>query len=277
MGGELGIFVAGGKGGASRKTPSQIEQIGIRQAIDPQGLIYASRMSAKVDSAAVQDGYQLYHHCFFFDAGGKWCVVQQGMNQDARYARRYHWLGDQLDNFVNEPHSGIISDSSGQLLLNMVADESAAARKACSDISLIGPEKILKELATDQGLFLPAGHAVTDRDINVKHLKKIMRSIYEAQPGDFEQLLGLEGVGPKTIRSLALIAELIYHTAASKRDPGTFSFAHGGKDGHPFPVDRALYDSNIAILEQSVRKARVNSNDKDHALGRLQSWIKAQA
>jgi len=272
---DLGIFVAGGKGGVSRKTPGEIEQVGEKHAIDPQHLVYASKMSAKVDSAAVQDGYQLYHHCFFFDNTGRWCVVQQGMNEQTRFARRYHWLGDRLDSFVNEPHSGIIAEAKGEAL-NMVASESDRCRQACAEISRIEPAKILREVTCGGELFLPKRHPVTETDLNVPHLQRIMRSIYQTQPASFEQLLGLGGVGPKTIRSLALIAELVYDAPASRRDPATFSFAHGGKDGHPFPVDRRLYDRNIAVLEQCVLRARINGNEKDHALRRLQGWLQVQ-
>jgi len=285
MGDELGICVAGGKGGTSRKTPGQIEQIGERTGIDPRPLVYASRMSAKVDSAAVQDGYQLYHHNFFWSGQGRWCVVQQGMSQESRYARRYHWLGSKVDSFVCEPHSAVAGrqQAGQQLLLNMVADEASASRQACAEVARIEPAKILAEVGQGPSLFLPARHAVHTEDVDARWLGRLWRLVYEHQPADFERLLGLAGVGPKAVRSLALVAELVYGASPSRKDPGThswqrlrpaaFSYAHGGKDGHPFPVDRELYDRNIAILEDAVRRARVDANQKDHALRRLAGYL----
>jgi hypothetical protein len=289
MGPELGIRVAGGKGGTSRKTPQQIEQISERQGGDPEPLIYASRMSAKVDSAALQDGYDLYHHSFFFSGDGRWCAVQQGMAQDTRYARRYHWLGSKLDSFVCEPHSAVagVRHPGEQLLLNMVATESADARNASVEATRIDPGKILSEVQQAPSLFMPARHPVLSEDINPVWLGRIWRTVHERQAADFEQLLYTPGVGAKAIRSIALLAELIYGHTPSHRDPAThdwqrlkpatFSYAHGGKDGYPFPVDRELYDKNIAILEQAARRAKVDSNEKDNALRRLATYLASDA
>ncbi len=275
-GNSLGIHVAGGKGSVSRKTPEEIDRIASDNAIAVGSkLIYASKISAKVDSSAVQDGYQLYHHCFFFDDAGRWAVVQQGMNEDTRYARRYHWFAENSINvnFVNEPHTGIITDKCVENVLNMIARKSAEARRRVVDISKEKPEMIIDDFVTEGNLFFPAHHDIRLNPVEANNLRKIMRKINENQPESFEELLGIKGVGAKTIRSLALIAELLYNTPVSRSDPARYSFAHGGKDGHPFPVDRQLYDNNIAFLEDVLLRAKFNPNEKDNALRRLQRMI----
>lgn len=266
---DLGIFVAGGKGRVSRRTPAEIEGWGNLISLNPAPLVYASRLSAKVDSSAVQDGYQLYHHTFLFTARGSWMVVQQGMNETNRYARRYHWLSETVTDFVNEPHSAILSQESGQAL-NLIASESDPARSTITDIAITEkPEKVLAELKKLKTLSLPARHQIVIGDLHPDSLKKIILSTYERQPRDFEQLLGLSGVGPKTIRALSLISELVYGVAPSYRDPARYSFAHGGKDGIPYPVDRKIYDQSIALLSRAIRKARLGIREQDDALNRL--------
>jgi len=283
MGADLGIHVAGGKGGVSRKTPDQIADVADERALDGERLIYASRMSAKVDSAAVQDGYQIYTHHFFYGDDNRWCVVQQGMNEANGYARRYHWLGDTVEDFVCEPHNAVASlpaDKSN--LLNMVDHQASPSRKRSTELTHIQPDRLLREIATGPSLFMPAHHPVKPADINAERLRKILRVTHEKQPADFEALLATAGVGPKTIRSLALIAELIYGVPTCRKDitrrwspadPPTFSHAHGGKDGYPFPVDRPTYDKSIAILESAVRRAKYDAAGKDQALFRLSSWL----
>ncbi len=290
LGPALGIHVAGGKGGVSRKTPQQIAEVAERRALAHGArLIYASRLSAKVDSSAVQDGYQIYTHHFFFDDAGEWCVVQQGMNEGSGYARRYHWLGSATTDFVCEPHAAIASPPAQGELLNMVAGEAGASRARSAELARLEPahfERILAEVASSAArqpdLFLPRHHEVRPLDIDARRLDRIMRTVQEHPPADFEQLLGAPGVGPKTVRSLALIAELVYGAPACRkdltrrwtpRDPATFSFAHGGKDGHPFPVDRATYDRSIALLEGAVRRARIDPAGRDQALFRLSRWV----
>ncbi len=307
-GGDLGILVAGGKGGVSRKTPGEIVQAAERHAIT-QGdhLVYASRMSAKVDSAAVQDGFELYHHSFFFTPGGSWCVVQQGMNERSGWARRYHWLSESLEDFVCEPHAAIRnledaklaetqSTSDGvsrlrQVLLNMVAEEADANRTATAELIRANPDWVAEqvaELTEGPTLFAPARHRVLPVDINPKRLRQIVVAAHEQNPQDFEQLLGVAGVGAVAVRSLSLLAEVIFQAPPSHRDPAThavaaggsedaaearrwadYSYTHGGKDGTPFPVDRATYDRNIAILKDAVRRARMGENEKINALKRL--------
>jgi len=267
---DLGVFVCGGKGAASRKTPHEIEQIGDARLVrtDPAKLIYSSRMSAKVDSTALQDGYQLYHHCFIFDSTGDWTVVQQGMNTATAWARRYHWLGRQVSDFVCEPHNAICSDHRADVL-NMVAQESGQCREVSASLAAEQPEKVVAAFEKMQTLRTSRRHSVSLADIQSKNLRKILEKTYEHPPDNFEALLGVHGVGPKTVRALALISELLYGAPASVRDPVRFSFAHGGKDGHPYPVDRGTYDRSIQILREAVNHARIDRTDKLHALKRL--------
>jgi hypothetical protein len=266
---DLGIFVAGGKGRTSRRTPSEIEMWGEKIALNPAPLVYASRMSAKVDSSAVQDGYQLYHHTFLFTTRGSWTVVQQGMNEANRYARRYHWLGEAVTDFVNEPHAAILSEARGQAL-NLTAGESKPARTAITGIATgERPEKIITELKRLKTLSLPARHQIFARDLHPDSLRKIILSTYERQPQDFERLLGLSGVGPKTIRALSLISELVHGVEPSYRDPARYSFAHGGKDGIPYPVDRQTYDQSIELLSRAINRTKLDLSEKQKAFGRL--------
>ena len=270
---DLDLYVAGGKGKTSRKTPAEIESWGNLIALDLAPLVYASRMSAKVDSSAVQDGYQLYHHNFLFTSGGSWAVIQQGMNETTRYARRYHWLGETVADFVSEPHSAVLSEERAPAL-NLVAAESAPARLVVAEIATTEkPENLLAELKKLKTLSLPARHQLTVRDLHPDSISKILLSTYESQPEDFERLLGLRGVGPKTIRALSLISELVYGVAPSYRDPARYSFAHGGKDGIPYPVDRETYDKSIQLLKTAVFKAKLGLKEKNEAVGRLQRLV----
>ena len=276
-GGDFGIHVAGGKGGVSRKTPTEIAAVSDRRSLPGERLIYASKMAAKVDSAAVQDGYDIYAHTFFFSDDASWCVVQQGMCDETGYARRYHWLSRGDLDFVCEPHTGIDSEAQpGEQLcfLNMVASEAVVSRRASVQVAQLDPDCVLREVQAGPSLFLPAHHPVKTADIDPTRLARILRVVHESSPADFERLLGLPGVGPRTIQSLALIAELIYDAPQCRRDPATFSYAHGGKDGHPFPVDRDTYDRNIARLEAAVRRAKFAQNDKDQSLRRLAAVVR---
>jgi hypothetical protein len=270
---DLGLFVAGGKGKTSRKTPSEIEAFGDRIDADPSKLVYASRMSAKVDSSGVQDGYQLYHHVFLFTREGSWSVVQQGMNENNRYARRYHWLGEKVADFVCEPHSAICTEAAARTL-NLVAAESTPARDTITQIAKQEkPEKLLSELKRLKTLSLPARHQILLEDMHPDRLSKTLLISYERQPENFETLLGLEGVGAKTLRALSLISELVYDVPVSLRDPARYSFAHGGKDGIPYPVDRKSYDKSIEILHQALERAKVGDTEKIAAFKRLRAWV----
>jgi hypothetical protein len=303
---ELGFFAAGGKGQVSRKTPQQIAGICERIGRDAQPLVYASRTAAKVDSAAVQDGYQLYHHVFFFTAAGDWCVVQQGMSDANHMARRYHWLSEHVESFVDEPHEAVCCDTRVETL-NLVAHENDAVRQASADLATQKPDLVLKALATVgllaptlahgkpdtsdmvtatttpgvcvQGdlplLEMPARHALLPKfDVAGPYLQKILLKTYERAPENFETLLGMPGVGPKTLRALALASELIHGTPAAMRDPARFSFAHGGKDGTPFPVDRITYDKTIEILNKAINRSAIDRSEKVKAFRRLAAFGK---
>ncbi len=268
---ELGFFIAGGKGRVSRRTPEEIKRCERYLAADPETLVYASRMAAKVDSAAVQDGYQLYHHVFLFNREGQWAIIQQGMNGETRYARRYHWLGIEPVTFVCEPHQAVCCDRRGKVL-NLVAAEGEPNRAAAAELASEHPDRIMKEAGKIDLLHLPAGHPVPGDQINPKYLYKILTSTYERRPGNFEALLGMPGAGPKTLRALSLLAELIYGAKPSFRDPARFSYAHGGKDGHPYPVDRAVYDRSIHFLREAVNSARIGASEKKEAFRRLSAF-----
>jgi len=287
---ELGVYSQGGKGATSRKTPAEIRERCERLAIDSAPLVYASRMTAKVDSAAVQDGYQLYHHAFFFSGAGHWCVVQQGMSNETRTARRYHWLSEAVTSFVNEPHQAICSDRTAPTL-NLVAAEHAPIRSASVELATNGPDQVLSvirsvgvrpnirvaDLPFDEPhtLDMPTRHALELQDVDPKHLHSVLLTTYERAPQNFETLLGLEGVGAKTLRALALVSEVMYGTAASMRDPARFAFAHGGKDGTPFPVDRTTYDRTIDTLHRAMAHAKVDRSDKVDALKRLSRFARS--
>jgi hypothetical protein len=268
---DLGFFAAGGKGRTSRKTPEQIAASCERIGRDPKPLVYASRTAAKVDSAAVQDGYQLYHHVFFFTAAGEWSVVQQGMSDRTSTARRYHWLSEHVASFVDEPHEAVCCDARGDTL-NLVAHESDAARRASAELACLKPDVTLKALekARVPMLTMPARHTLfPELDVAGPYLEKILLKTYERAPENFETLLGIEGVGPKTLRALALASELVHGTPASLRDPARFAFAHGGKDGTPFPVDKLTYDRTIEILNIAINRAAIDRSEKVRAFQRL--------
>ncbi len=268
---DLGLFVAGGKGATSRKTPSEIEKVEGSLAIDSALLVSTSKITAKVDNNALQDGYQLYHHCFIFTKEGSWAVVQQGMNEVNKYARRYHWLGEKVEDFVNEPHSAICCDKK-RSSLNLVAKESKEAREVTASLSREKPSLLIKELKKIQTLELPAYHSVRVGDINPDRIEKIFLKTYERQPENFKTLLAMPGVGAKTIRALSLISELVYGVKPSFKDPVRYSFAHGGKDGHPYPVDRDTYDKSIEVLRAAISHAKIGREEKLHAFRRLTNY-----
>jgi uncharacterized protein len=274
---DLGFFAAGGKGNASRKTPEQIAASCDRIGRDPSALVYASRTAAKVDSAAVQDGYQLYHHVFFFTAAGEWCVVQQGMSDATGTARRYHWLSDRVDSFVDEPHEAVCCDRRVDTL-NLVAHENSGVRSASAELARQPPDVTLRALsriepAKARVLSMPRRHELLpELDVASPYLEKILLKTYERAPEDFETLLGIDGVGPKTLRALSLASELVHGSAATLRDPARFSFAHGGKDGTPFPVDKLTYDRTIEILNKAINRSAIDRSEKVRAFRRLASF-----
>ena len=280
---EWGLYAAGGKGATSRKSPAQITATCERLGRDPRTLVYASRTAAKVDSAAVQDGYQLYHHAFFFTSAAEWCVVQQGMNDGTGTARRYHWLSAHVTSFVDEPHDAVCCDTQGDTL-NLVASESSSVRTAAAELARMKPETTIEAVERSAvagslpDLMLPRRHMLfPELDVDTRYLSKILLRTYERAPADFESLLGIEGVGPRTLRALALASEVIYGTRASTRDPARFAFAHGGKDGIPFPVDRETYDRTIAILGRAVDRSAVDYSERRRALQRLTTFTSADS
>jgi hypothetical protein len=287
-GGDLGIVVCGGKGATSRKTPDDIRRACDRSGDDADVLVRSSRLAARVDSAAVQDGYQLYHHCFCFAPGGQaWCVVQQGLNPEVRYARRYHWLSEQMASFVADPHTAVACDRRGATL-NLVAGEGEKHRAAITALSREPAERVLREVRNfipdrhlplfDEpepkvDLHMPARHSLATSDLRPETLKKVLLRTYERQAGQFTQLLGEPGLGPQALRSLSLLAEVIYNAPACRRDPAAYSFAHGGKDGHPYHVHRALYDANIDRLRQTVQAAKIGHSEKTASLRSLAAFV----
>lgn len=265
---EFGLYAGGGKGAVSRRTPAEITSACERISIDPAPLVYASRLSAKVDSAAVQDGYQLYHHAFFFTPSGGWCVVQQGMNDANGMARRYHWLASSVRSFVDEPHAAVCAQAVSPTM-NLVAHESEPVRDHSAKLSRERPHVVLSALKGMPVLDMPRRHAVMLADVNAAHLEKVLLKTYDRAPATFETLLGMEGVGARTLRALALASEIIYGTPASMRDPARFSFAHGGKDGTPFFVDVQTYDRTIETLRAAVSRANIDRSERVKALKRL--------
>lgn len=300
---DLGIFICGGKGKTSRKAPSQIQEWGefLHLSIEKiDKLIYASKMSAKIDSSAIQDGFQIYHHDLIFNKSGDWTVVQQGMSTDIQKARRYHWFSPGLKDFVEEPHSGIISDARGNPL-NLTAKESKDNREISAGIVKEEPKKALKDfrkilersdslirqkrfenLALHRNGVFGARftemelndiefhwHPVVNERFDLRRLEKTILLANYQNPQNFEQLLSLKGVGPKTIRALSLVSEIIYGAKPSYEDPARYSFSVGGKDGTPFPVNREIYDKTLEIMEKGIKKSQISNREKVDAQKRL--------
>ena len=262
---ELGIYFCGGKGKYSRQTPQELLRIADSTGINGNELVRCSKLSAKVDNTAVQDGFQLYTHNFIVSDTGAWAVVQQGMCAADKTARRYHWHSANIRSFVEEPHTGICGINQGNIL-NLTAIEAKKSREGIVNIAAEDPERIMQEF---KRLCMPAHHDVRATDVNLKRLGSTLWLAHETLPGDFEELLLLQGVGPRTIQSLALVSEVIHGSPTRFKDPARFSFAHGGKDGHPFPVPTKVYDETIATLENAVQKAKLGSTDKSTAIKKL--------
>ena len=262
---ELGIYFCGGKGKFSKETPAEILKISDVTGINGDELVRCSKLSAKVDNTAIQDGFQLYTHNFIVSDSGDWTVVQQGMNADDRTARRYHWHSQNITSFVEEPHTAIYGINKGAIL-NLTDAEANITRDSMLDITLEQPGQMIQQL---QDLLMPAHHDVRLEDVDIKRLGAILWVAHEKQPEDFEELLLLKGVGPRTIQSLALVSEVIHGTPSRFKDPARFSFAHGGKDGHPFPVPTRVYDETISQLQNAVHKSKMGNTDKTLAIKKL--------
>jgi hypothetical protein len=263
-----GLVIAGGKGRASRRTPDEIQTSCERSGHDPVPLIRASRLSAKVDSAAVQDGFQVYHHTFLYTEQGAWAVIQQGMSERTGMARRYHWLTP--PRFDSDPHAAVAGPAAaGADLLNLVASEAEGNRALSAVLAREAPRVVVGEVRKMRTLAMPRRHQVLLDDVHPDRLERVLLHAYEAQPADFTALLAVPGVGAKALRALSLVAELAYGEPASVRDPVSYSFAHGGKDGTPFPVDRTTYDATIASLHRALGEARLGQTERVAALRRL--------
>jgi hypothetical protein len=263
----LGIYICGGKGKFSKETPAELMRMANITGLNGIELVRSSKLSAKVDNTAVQDGFQLYTHNFIVSNTGQWTVIQQGMHNESSTARRYHWHSEGLNSFVDEPHSGICGANQG-VILNLTDHAAAPSREGILTISQDGPDKVIREF---QKLVMPAHHDVREEDVNLKRLGSILWLAHEKQPADFEELLLLKGVGPRTIQSLALVSEVIHGNPSRFKDPARFSFAHGGKDGHPFPVPTKVYDEVIDTLQHAVSKAKLGASEKNEAIKKLHS------
>jgi hypothetical protein len=262
---ELGIYICGGKGKYSRETPSELLKLGDATGLDGNYLVRCSKLSAKVDNTAVQDGFQLYTHNFVVSNTGKWSVIQQGMSAHSSTARRYHWHSDDLTSFVSDPHSAVCGHNYGQIL-NLADKHAGVTRNGIMDIASVQPDLMLNEI---KHLIMPAHHDVKAKDVDLKRLGAVLWLAHEKRPSDFEDLLLLEGLGPRTLQSLTLVSEVIHGTPSRFKDPARFSFAHGGKDGHPFPVPTKVYDETIGTLQTAIYKAKMGQSDKNEAIKRL--------
>jgi len=281
-----GFAIAGGKGKASRKTIEQIEEIGETFSFTDskiKELQYSSRMSAKVDNTAIQDGHNLYHHVFLFTEQGKWAVIQQGMCEDTNYARRYHWLSG-FDSFISDPHNSIIGENAGRVL-NMSSKNSVSSQKTCVDLVKDNPRHLVNDWASLTRLETQTTLDEWNGSNNCsKHVMCLdmprsinwnkMRQIYDFQPKNYEELLSMRGVGPKTVRALALISDLIYGEKASWKDPVKYTFTVGGKDGVPHPVDRKAMDESTDFIKQGIKQAKLGNREKIHAIKRLKKFCK---
>jgi len=265
----LGLYICGGKGKLSMQTPQELLQLSDRIGLDGNGLIRSSKLVAKVDNTAIQDGYQLYLHNFIVTDRGNWSVVQQGMHEKDGTARRYHWHSEKVKSFVEEPHAGISGPSQG-IILNLTAAEAAANRAGIMTIVGEDSSKVMQDFAK---LIMPAHHDVRAADVDLKRLGAMLYVARESQPSHFEDLLLLKGVGPRTLQSLALVSEVIHGAPSRFNDPARFSFAHGGKDGHPFPVPLTIYDESIQILQKGVEKSKLGYGEKLKSINKLHQIV----
>ncbi|MBY5549295.1 DUF763 domain-containing protein [Rhizobium leguminosarum] len=283
--GELGLHVCGGRGAHSRKTPQELVSIGELVGLDGEGLATTSRLIAKVDSAALQDGFDLYLHGFIVADDGHWVVVQQGMNGDRRQARRYHWLSEGLESFVDSPHAAIEGRNQGEIV-NLADRRAEHSRRGQLDLlATLGPDRIIREAAAllraDEPapepaeqpmlphLIMPAHHDVRESDVNMRRLHGNLAAAADRGPADFEELLLVPGVGARTVKALAMVAEVVHGAPCRFSDPARFSIAHGGKDRHPFPVPLKVYDETIAVMKSAVQKGRLGREEELQALRRL--------
>ncbi len=267
---ELGIYVCGGRGKQSRRTPGELRDIADRRGLDGDALVRTSRLTAKIDNNAIADGFQLYLHAFVVTARGEWAIVQQGMNTGNRLARRYHWHSAAVRDFTCDPHTGISGENLGTIM-NLVDRGAMPAQNAMLELSRERPDKVISEA---QRLVMPAHHEVRSENVDLKRLGAVLAVAYERDLRDFASLLLVENLGPRTLQSLALIAEVVHGTPTRFTDPARFSFAHGGKDRHPFPVPLNTYDESISVLRRALDEARVGDSDKLDGMRRLDRFTR---
>ena len=272
---ELGLYICGGRGKQSRKTPSELLSHADRNSLDGAALVRASRLTAKVDNNAIGDGFQIYLHNFVLAKTGEWAVVQQGMNEITKLARRYHWHSATVRDFVCEPHTGIVGENEGDIL-NLVDRRAGPAQDALLAISRELPEKTLKEIQQLQSahLVMPRHHDVRVRDVDLKRLGAVLTVSYERQLRDFASLLLTENLGPRTLQTLSLVAEVVHGAPSRFSDPARFSFSLGGKDGHPFPVPLKTYDESLSVLRRSLDAAKLGHTDKIDGFKRLDNLVR---
>lgn len=265
---EFGIFICGGKGKQSRNTPNELLRFAEINGLAAQDLIRSSKLSAKVDNTAVQDGFQLYQHHFIVSDEGQWTVIQQGMNDNSSTARRYHWHSPSVRSFTEEPHTSIYGANQGNIL-NLTDKMAQPLKTAMMEVTTENPDKMLSEISKIRHLVMPGHHDVKAKDVDLKRLGAVLWLAQEKNVGNFEELLLLEGLGPRTLQSLALVSEVIYGQPSQFKDPARFSFAHGGKDGHPFPVPTSVYDETIDTLQRAIQKSKLGQRDKIQAIQSL--------
>src|SRR5687767_11461683 len=267
---ELGLYICGGRGRFSRNTPSELRLLGDRRGFDGEALVRTSRLTARIDNNAIADGFQIYLHNFVLAADGEWAVVQQGLNDRSGLARRYHWHSATVKDFVAEPHTGIVGENQGTIM-NLVDTAARPAQAALLEIAHEHPDKTL---SAARYLKLPAHHEVRAKNVDLKRLGAVLAVAYERDLHDFAELLLLENLGPRTLQSLALVAEVVHGAPTRFTDPARFSFAHGGKDRHPFPVPLKTYDESLNFLRCSLDAARVGDREKLDGFRRLEKFVR---
>jgi hypothetical protein len=269
--GELGLYICGGRGRHSRNTPAELQRIGDATGLDGQALVRASRLTARIDNNAVDDGFQIYLHSFVLSADGEWAVVQQGMNERTHLARRYHWHSPTVRDFTSDPHAAIVGASQGTIR-NLVDGRAGPAQQALLAIARGDQARTLAEV---RRLEMPAHHDVRRQDVNARRLGAVLALAHQRELRDFASFLLLEQLGPRTLQSLSLIAEVVHGAPTRFDDPARFAFAHGGKDGHPFPVPLRTYDDSIRVLHRALDAAKVGHSEKLHGMKRLDTLARA--
>jgi hypothetical protein len=268
---ELGLYICGGRGRHSRNTPAELRSIADRISLDADALVRISRLTARVDNNAIADGFQIYLHSFVLAADGEWAIVQQGMNEASRLARRYHWHSPSVRDFTADPHTGIVGEHAGTIM-NLVDGRAKPAQDALLTIAREDPSRTLADV---RRLEMPAHHEVRAADVNERRLGAVLALAHERELRDFASFLLLESLGPRTLQSLALVAEVVHGAPTRFDDPARFSFAHGGKDGHPFPVPLKVYDESIAVLRRAIDAAKLGRSDKLDGMARLDKFARA--